>query len=120
MASAIVIAVGFVVFVVSNMVKMRARMRDVPALQEMRTIMQAQRQYRSRFGEYAGDLSQLGAKPIPGWTFKVEKTATGFAVRATPVVFGKDGRRAFYLDERGIVRVSRGPEPATAESPEIK
>jgi prepilin-type N-terminal cleavage/methylation domain-containing protein len=113
---------------------------ETVVIREVQTIHQAQVQYHSQFGEYASTLAQLGppengisspqaAKLIPasllsgekdGYRFSLTKTPAGFVANANPRVFGKDGRRTFYIDEDGIVHQNWGPEPATAQSPEIK
>ena len=107
---------------------------------EVQTIHQAQMQYLSQFGEYAETLAQLGppangaagpqaAKLIPrtlasgeknGYIFTLTKTASGYAVNASPKVYPRDGRRTFYIDEDGTVHEHWGSEPATVNSPEIK
>jgi type IV pilus assembly protein PilA len=113
---------------------------ETVVIREVQTIHQAQVQYYSQFGEYAGTLTQLGpptsgtpspaaAKLIPanlaggeknGYVFTITKTPAGFTAIANPKVFGKDGRRTFYIDEDGIVHQNWGPEPARADSPELK
>jgi prepilin-type N-terminal cleavage/methylation domain-containing protein len=113
---------------------------ETAVIREVQTIQQAQVQYSSLFGNYAETLDQLGppangvagpkgAKLIPGslatgekngYVFTLTKLPGGFTVNATPKVFGKNGRRTFFIDEDGIVRQNWGPEPATATSPEIK
>ena len=97
-------------------------------------------QYQSQFGDYAATLNELGpptngaagpraAKLLPaslasgeknGYVFSVTKTAGGFYANATPKVFGKNGRRTFYIDEDGVVHQNWGEAPASAGSPEIK
>jgi type IV pilus assembly protein PilA len=113
---------------------------ETVVIRETQTIHQAQIQYLSQFGEYATTLAQLGppangiagphaAKLIPaslasgeknGYVFTLSRTNTGFAANANPKVFGRNGRRTFYIDEDGVVRHNWGPEPATANSPEVK
>jgi type IV pilus assembly protein PilA len=107
---------------------------------EVLTIHHAQTEYRSQFREYAASLLQLGppaggivgpqaAKLIPailatgdknGYLYTVTKTNSGFTVNANPKSFGRDGRRTFYVDEDGAVHQNWGPEPASANSPEVK
>jgi hypothetical protein len=109
-------------------------------MREAQTIQQAETQYQSQFGDYAPTLKELGppangaagpasAKLIPpslasgekdGYLFSVGRTTEGFSINANPKVFGKNGRRTFYLDQDGIIHQNWGPEPATATSPEVK
>jgi hypothetical protein len=37
-----------------------------------------------------------------------------------PKVYNSTGRRTFYSDQTLVIRENWGPEPATAQSPEIK
>ncbi len=112
---------------------------EVAVMREVQTVYQAQTQYHSQFGEYAATLADLGppahgpegpqsAKLIPaslssgernGYIFTMVRTRTGFAVNANPKVFGKDGRRTFYIDEDGMVHQNWSAEPASANSPEV-
>jgi prepilin-type N-terminal cleavage/methylation domain-containing protein len=114
--------------------------KETAVHREVLTIHQAQVQYLSQFGEYANSLGQLGppaggvagphgAKLIPatlasgdknGYLYTVTKTTSGFAVNANPKVFGRNGRRSFYVDEDGVVHQNWGVEPASAASPEVK
>ena len=114
---------------------------ETVVMREMQTIHQAQLQYLSQFGEYAASLEELGppakgvvagpraAKLIPaslasgeknGYVFTLAKAPSGFTAHANPKVFGRDGRRTFYIDQDGVVHQNWGAEPATAESPEVK
>ena len=112
---------------------------EVAVTREIQTVYQAQVQYVSQFGEYAATLADLGppahgpegpqsAKLIPaslssgernGYIFTMVRTRTGFSVNANPKVFGKDGRRTFYIDEDGMVHQNWSAEPASANSPEV-
>jgi prepilin-type N-terminal cleavage/methylation domain-containing protein len=125
---------------VPMMMTARANASETVVIREVQTIHQAQVEYQSQFGDYAATLTQLGppengvsgpqsAKLIPaslssgekdGYRFTLTKTPSGFEVNANPRVFGKDGRRTFYIDEDGVVHQNWGPEPATSHSPEIK
>ena len=106
----------------------------------MKTIHEAQVQYWSLFGQYAGTLAELGppqtgatgvqgAKLIPAslasgeknrYVFILTKTPGGFMVNANPKVFGRDGDRTFYIVQDGVVHQNRGAAPADANSPEIQ
>jgi type II secretory pathway pseudopilin PulG len=113
---------------------------ETVVMREMQTINQAQTQYQSQFGDFAATLAELGppmsgttgpagAKLIPaslasgekdGYLFTMSRTTAGFSVNASPKVFGKNGRRTFYLDQDAIIHYNWGPEPATVSNPEIK
>jgi type IV pilus assembly protein PilA len=113
---------------------------ETVVMREVQTISQAQIQYQSQFGDFAATLAQLGppangvsgpagAALIPpslasgekdGYIFMVSKTAAGFSINANPKTFPKNGRRTFYLDQDGILHQNWGPDPATANSPDVK
>ncbi|HEV2687899.1 MAG TPA: prepilin-type N-terminal cleavage/methylation domain-containing protein [Bryobacteraceae bacterium] len=113
---------------------------ETAVAREVQTIGQVELQYSSQFGKYAGTLAELGppasgavssaaAGLIPaslasgeknGYVFALALIPGGYTVNANPKVFGKTGRRTFYLDQDGIVHQNWGPEPATASSPELK
>lgn len=125
---------------VPNLMSARSNAAETVVIREVQTIHQAQIQYSSQFGTYATALVELGpptsgasgpsaANLIPaslasgdkdGYRFTMVGAAAGFAVHANPKVFGNTGRRTFYVDENGVVHQHWGPEPATAESPEIR
>ncbi len=114
--------------------------RETAALGAIRTIHTAQTQYNSQFGRFATSLTELGppasgqegpsaanlistdlASGIKGgYKYVMELTPTGYRVIATPVVYNRDGRRSFYSDQTMGLRENWGPDPATANSPEIK
>jgi len=114
--------------------------RETAALGAIRTIHTAQTQYTSQFGRVATSLTELGppasgqegpaaanliaadlASGIKGgFKFVMELTPTGYRIIATPVVYNRDGRRSFYSDQTMGLRENWGPDPATANSPEIK
>jgi len=134
-----IIAVLLTIAVPTLMTAHRSATETV-VMREVQTIQQAQVQYLSQFGEYATSLAQLGppinavsgpqeAKLIPaslasgdknGYFFTMSRTNSGFAVHANPKVFGRDGRRTFYIDEDGVVRQNWGEGPADTTSPEAK
>ncbi len=138
----IVISIILVILAIA-VPKMNTQMqgaREMAVIREIGTIHQAETQYYSQFGKYAGNLSQLGppisgpdgpeaANIIPkvlaegkknGYTYSVSATPTGYAVTAVPDSFGNSGRRTFYSDQTLVIRNNWGPEPATPTSPEIK
>jgi prepilin-type N-terminal cleavage/methylation domain-containing protein len=115
--------------------------RETAALGAIRTINTAQTQYSSQFGRFAKSLAELGPPAAGGQTglasadliqsdlatgvkggfkFVVEETPTGYRISATPVAYNNTGRRSFYSDQTMTMRENWGPDPATANSPEIK
>jgi type IV pilus assembly protein PilA len=117
------------------------RATETAAIRDMEIISSMQTQYFSQFGKYASTLMELGppasgvtsgpsgANLIPtslasgrknGYVFTVAGVPAGYTVRATPILFGKTGRRTFYVDQRMIIHQNWGPEPASAESPEFQ
>jgi type IV pilus assembly protein PilE len=113
---------------------------ETVVMREVLTIHQAQTQYQAQFGEYASNLAELGppasgvvgpagARIIPanlasgekdGYRFTTNRTTEGYAIHADPKVFGKNGRRTFYMDQEGTLHQNWGPEPATENSAEPK
>ncbi len=125
---------------IPNLISAHTNASETVVIREIQTIHQAQLQYLSQFGEYAATLAELGppasgvagphaAKLIPaslasgeknGYVFTLAKTPSGFAANANPKVFGRNGRRTFYIDQDGVVHQNWGSESATENSPEIK
>ncbi len=120
--------------------KARMHTQEMAAIQQIKTIHQAQSMYYSQFGRFAKSLAELGppasgspgpdgADLIPGDLAKGEKTGYkfilqgvdgGYTIQAIPIVFGSTGRRTFYSDQTLVIRENWGQEPADANSPEIK
>jgi type IV pilus assembly protein PilA len=114
--------------------------RETAALGAIRTIHTAQAQYSSQFGRYAVSLTELGPPASGqggtaaadliqsdlalgikgGFKFVLEQTPTGYRIIATPTAYNNTGRRSFYSDQTMVLRENWGPEPASANSPEIK
>ncbi len=114
--------------------------RETAAMGAIRTIHTAETQYSSQFGKFAASLQELGppasgqegpaaanlinsdlAQGLKGgYKFVVEVTPTGYRVTATPAAYNNTGRRSFYSDQTMVLRENWGPDPATANSPEIK
>jgi type IV pilus assembly protein PilA len=141
----ILVVVSIVLIILSiaipNILGARLNASEVMVIREIQTIHQAETQYFSQFGEYAATLAKLGppaeqggaggaeaANLLPaalargeknGYRFEVTATQGGFMATATPVAFGKTGRRTFYIDQDGVVHQNWGPEAATAASPTL-
>jgi type IV pilus assembly protein PilA len=137
----IVISIILVILAIA-VPKMNTQMqgaREMAVIREIGSIHQAETQYYSQFGKYAGNLTQLGppvsgadgveaANIIPkvladgkknGFIYTLTATPTGYAVTAVPESFGNSGRRTFYSDQTLVIRNNWGQEPATPTSPEI-
>src|SRR5258708_36204844 len=126
----IVAVVGILItgtVVIPNFLAARTRPQEMAALQTIRSISTAQSQYHSKFGRYAGSLSELvgpsseyllpedlAAGTKGGDTFSLHSTATGYTLNANPVKYGSTGGKTFFDDETGVIRVHSGREPATA------
>jgi type IV pilus assembly protein PilA len=114
--------------------------QETAALRAIRTLHTVQVQYYSQFGRYAASLTELGppasGTPGPagadlidrdlasgtkdGYKFTLTATVSGYLIHADPEEYGKSGSRAFYSDQTMVIRQNHGPEPATADSPELK
>ena len=114
--------------------------RETAAIRTIHTLHAAELQYYSQYARYAVSLEELGpprggppgpnaAKLISadlasgqkgGYRFRLTVEPEGYAVHAEPVKFGSDGSRTFYSDQTMVVQENRGPEPATANSPETR
>ncbi len=114
--------------------------KETSALGAIRTIHTVQVQYYSQYGKYASSLTELGppssgaATPAAadlidgtlatgekgGYKFTVGPNSGGYVINANPVAFGVSGSRTFYSDQSMVLRQNFGPEPATANSPEMK
>jgi prepilin-type N-terminal cleavage/methylation domain-containing protein len=113
--------------------------RETAAIQEIKTIHQAETQYYSTFGKYAESLAALGppasgtagpaaADLIPkglsegkngGYIYTVAGSPTGYSVNANPEAFGNSGRRTFFSDQTLVIRNNWSQEPANVNSPEL-
>ena len=120
----------------------RSRMysRETAAIQAVRTIHTAEVQYQSQYGRYAASLTELGppAGGAPnasaadligndlangekqGYKFTVAPVPGGYTINAVPVAYGGSGSRSFYSDQTMAIRANEGPEPATAQSKELR
>ncbi len=120
--------------------KMQMNTRELAAIKQIQTIHSVQTQYYSQFGRYATSMTELGppasGNPGPagadliagdfakgtkgGYTYVVQGTPTGYTVNANPVAYNGTGRRSFFSDQSFVIRENWGPDPAKADSPEIK
>jgi hypothetical protein len=114
--------------------------REIAAIQAIKAVNTAEVQYRERFGRYAASLTELGppASGAPnasaaeligndlansekaGYKFTVAAVPGGYVINAVPASYGISGSRSFYSDQTMVVRENYGPEPATAQSKELR
>jgi hypothetical protein len=73
-------------------------------------------------GETGGYRLRYSIVPASGEENESERsTASGFTLAATPVVYGKDGRRSFFLDSTGALRgADKNGVVATASDPRVE
>ncbi|MGO9228736.1 MAG: type IV pilin protein [Bryobacteraceae bacterium] len=120
----------------------RAQMytRETAAIQAIKAIHTSEVQFQSQFGRYAASLTELGPPasggPSPsaadligndlangekqGYKFTVAATQGGYTVNAVPVTYNSSGSRSFYSDQTMTIHENYGPEPATAQSKELR
>ena len=114
--------------------------REVAALQAIKTIHTAQVQFYSEYGRYATSLTELGppasghasassadligndlaAGEKQGYRFTVSGNAGGYIINGNPVVYGTSGDKSFFSDQTMTIHENDGPEPATAQSNEMR
>ena len=142
------ILISIVLFVIPVLISLavpiftRSRIygRETAAIQAIKTINTAEIQYQSQFGRYAASLMELGppASGTPNaaaadligndlansekqrYRFTVAPVHGGYVVNALPASYGISGSRSFYSDQSMVVRENYGPEPATAQSKELR
>ncbi len=118
----------------------RMHTQETAAIRQIGTLHTAQTQFYSQYGRYASTLLELGppasgqAGPsasdlIPddlakgkktGFTFTMQGGPAGYTINANPDVFNNTGRRTFFSDQTLVIKQNWGPQPATAQSEEIK
>ncbi len=138
----IVIAIILIIITIALPRLSRARMysMETAAIAAIRTLHTAQVQYYSQYGRYATSLAELGpptsgaANPSAadliggdlsggekqGYKFIMTGNASGYVINANPVAYNSSGSRTFYSDQSMTIRQNYGPEPATANSAEMK
>ena len=138
----IVIAIILIIITIALPRLTRARMytQEVAAIAAIRTIHTAQTQYYSQFSRYATSLAELGPPASgsanasaadmigndlangkkQGYVFTVTGNQGGYVINANPVNYGTSGTRTFFCDQSMVVHENYGPEPATANSKELK
>ena len=101
---------------------------EAAALGYMRTVVNAQRDYKKKHSEYATSLAELVGhvsftrrmvKTDRGdYTVQFHGTATEFTLSLVPKQFDAL-HRAFFVDDSGTIR-GEDDKPATAASPPVK
>jgi hypothetical protein len=101
---------------------------EISAIASLRAIAAAQTNYSVQHGQYAASLEALGSL-IPadltageksGYRFTLKGSQSEFAATAVPTTPGSSGDRSFFEDATLVIRESTGPNPATADSPDIE
>jgi hypothetical protein len=108
--------------------KQAASANEIGALANMKSISTAQVSYNLDHGQFAPSLDELRSSLPPdlisgeknGYRFKLKGSKSSFSIEASPTTFGSTGNRTFYTDETMVIREHEGPEPATADSPDIE
>jgi len=103
---------------------------ELAVIATIRTFHVAQTQHYSTFSHYAGSLrdlaaaglldAQLGTGKHLSYNFVIAGTRDGYAISAQPSVFTTDGSHTFYSDQTIVIHEHQGPEPASAQDPEMK
>jgi len=115
--------------------------RETAAIKAIQTIHQMEVQYQSQYGRYAVSLAELGppqsgGAPTPtaadligsdlsggekqGYKFTLTGTPGGYVINANPSNYPTSGSRSFYSDQSMVIRENYGPEPATANTKEMR
>jgi type IV pilus assembly protein PilA len=138
----IVIAIILIIATIALPKLNRAKMyaHETAAIKTLQTIHTAQTQYQSQYGRFATSLTELGppqsGQPGPqsadlidnnlatgeksGYKYTVTGNQSGYVISAVPVAYNSTGSRTFYSDATMQIRQNYGPEPATAQSPELR
>jgi type IV pilus assembly protein PilA len=138
----IVIAIILIIITIALPRLSRARMytQETAAIAAIRAIHTAQVTYYSQFNKYATSLAELGPPASgaanasaadmienslangkkQGYIFTVTGNQGGYVIQAVPEFFNTSGSRTFFSDQSMTVHEHYGPEPATAQDPEMK
>ncbi|MBL8290262.1 MAG: hypothetical protein JNN08_00425 [Bryobacterales bacterium] len=97
---------------------------EYQALLWIKKLQQAESRYYETYHRYGSleDLGPSGAMLIEGgavegshagYRFTIERGHQSYVLRATPVDANKT---SYYADQTGLIRISYGKQPATADS----
>lgn len=135
----IVIAIILIIlgFAVPRLTKARASAQELAATTAVHTLITAQQQYYSSYGQYATSLTQLGP-PTSGsasangadlidkelaagekgnFKFTLQPSPTGYVITAVPTIFGTSGTHTYYADQEMGIHIHSGQEVATVNDP---
>ena len=122
-AAAIALPAVFLSEVPARENKTRIYAQEQGAIKTIMTLNTAQAQYYAQHHSYAATIAELApslaSSEAQGYKYAMTRTPGGYAISATPSVFGSTGSRTFYSDQTLIVHEHAGPEPATAGSPTV-
>ncbi len=99
---------------IPSLLNARKAGNEASAISSLRTLTTVNEQYRTRFSEYGGALSDiedagyidsvLGAGTKSGYTFTYNGATNTWSVAADPVTSGTTGDRFFFVDQTGVIR----------------
>ena len=138
----IVVAIILIIITIALPKLSRARMysQETAAIAAIRTLHTAQVQFNSQYGRFAASLAELGpptsgaAGPSAsdligndlaggeksGYKFTLTGTQGGYIINANPVAYNSSGSRTFFSDQSMVIHENYGPEPASANSKELR
>jgi len=99
---------------------------EASAFSALRSISTVNTQYRTRFGVFSDSLADLEAAgylgfneatPKGGYSFLYARAGNAWACNASPITFGQEGDRSFYIDESGVIRFADGVPAMGADAP---
>jgi len=96
---------------------------EARAIRQIRGIQTAQLQHKARFGRFASALDELQpqiASAGNGYRFGLYGNGDRYFVWAKPISYPITGRRVFLAPETMVLRQLPVPDPATAESEEVR
>jgi type IV pilus assembly protein PilA len=118
---------------IPKLIRARVSANEASAVSGVRVIITSAMDYQGKNSQYPASLSALSSEgQLPadlaqgqkhGYRFLYEAEDTDgngtldvFSIHADPLVEDRTGRRHFFGDQTGVIRMSPGPEPATGES----
>jgi type IV pilus assembly protein PilA len=135
----ILIIIAVITVAVPKFQKAQMFARDMGAQKAILTIQLLEVEYKSQYGRYANSLAELGPPASgsasraaadlidgtlaggvkAGYKYTLTGGNGGYVITAVPETFGTSGSRTFFSDQTMVVHYNRGPEVATASSPEV-
>lgn len=121
---------------IPNLIRARIAANEASAVAGVRVLTLCLVEYQDQNKHYPASLSSMSCTltmppGLPmgqrnGYRFTYEPADSdgngsmdAFTLHADPLQENRSGIRHFFGDESGVIRVSPGPEPATAESPPL-